>query len=74
MSKQQFKEAKQVLPSLPTIAPPNWEQTFYVKPSMGDDTLGSILMQKDEKSSFMRPIYFASRMTIEVEKGYNACE
>ena len=44
VSKQRFREVKQVLSSLPTIAPPNWEEIFYVNPSVGDDTLGSLLM------------------------------
>ena len=31
-------------------------------------------MQKDEKSSFMRPIYFSSRMMTCTEKGFNSSE
>ena len=38
---------------------------------MGNDTLGAILMQKDEKSLFMQSNYFARRMMTSVEKGYN---
>ena len=49
-SEQCFKEVKEVLSSLPTIAPPNWEQVFFVNLSIGEDTLGALLMQKDEKS------------------------
>ena len=41
---------------------------------MGDGTLGAILMQKDEKHSFMGPIYFASRMMRQAKKGYNVSE
>ena len=52
-SEQCFKEVKEVLSSLPTIAPPNWEQVFFVNLSIGEDTLGALLMQKDKKSSFM---------------------
>ena len=73
-SRQRFREVSQVLSSLPTIAPPNWEEIFYVNPSVGDDTLGALLMQKDEKSSFMRPIHFANRMMTSAEKGYNQSE
>ena len=51
-SEQCFKEVKEVLSSLPTIAPPNWEQVFFVNPSVGEDTLGALLMQKDETLSF----------------------
>ena len=66
-----FKEVKNVLSSLPTIASPNWEQIFFVIPSVGEDTLGVLLMQKDKKTSFMRPIYFANRMMTGAKKGYN---
>ena len=65
---------KEVLSSLPTIAPPNWEQVFFVNPSVGEDTLGALLMQKDEKSSFLRPIYFSNRMMTSIEKGFNSSE
>ena len=60
--------------SLPTIASPIKEQIFYVNPSVGDDTLGETLMKKDDKSSFMWPIYFAMRMMERDEKGYNVSE
>ena len=73
-SEQCFKEVKEVLSSLPTIAPPNWEQVFFVNPSPGEDTLGALLMQKDKKSSFMRPIYFSSRMMTGAEKGFSSSE
>ena len=43
-------------------------------PSVGDDTLGAILMQNDEKPLIMQPIYFANRMMTSVEKGYNHSE
>ena len=63
-----------MLSSLPTIAPPNWEQVFFVNPSIGEDTLGALLMQKDEKSSFMQPIYFVSKIMTSAEKDYNSSE
>ena len=63
-----------MLSSLPTIAPPNWEQVFFVNPSIEEDTLGALLMQKDEKSSFMQPIYFVSRIMTGAEKNYNSSE
>ena len=71
-SEQCFKEVKKVFSFLPTIAPPNWEQVFFVNPSVGEDTLGALLMQKDEKSSFMRPIYFSSKMMTGTEKGFSS--
>ena len=73
-NEQQFNEVKQILASLPTIAPPKWDEPFYVNPSVGNDTLGAVLMQKDPHTSFMRPIYFSSRMMTGPEKGYTPTE
>lgn len=73
-SELQFNEVKQILSSLPTIAPPKWDEPFYVNPSVGNDTLGAVLMQKDPLTSFMRPIYFSSRMMTGLEKNYTAIE
>ena len=69
-----FKEVKIVLSSLPTISPPNWDDIFYVNPSVGTYTLGVVLMQKDPKTLHMRPIYFASRVMNLAEKSYIAIE
>ena len=52
-SEERFKEVKEVLCSFLTITPPTWNEDFYVKPSVGMDTLGAILMQKDPKTAFM---------------------
>ncbi|MCO5587232.1 hypothetical protein L7F22_041179 [Adiantum nelumboides] len=71
-NEQQFGEVKDILSSLPTIAPPKWEETFYVNPSVGGDSIGAILMQNDD--SFMRPIYFISRVMTTAEKDYTAGE
>ena len=68
-SERCFKEVKEVLSSLPSIAPSKWEQLFFG--NVGEDTLGSLLMQKDEKLSFMQPIYFASKIMTGAKKGYN---
>ena len=57
---QCYEDVKQVLTSLPTIAPLKWNEDLYVNTSAGDDALGAILMQKDEGSGYMRPNYFAS--------------
>ena len=73
-SEQRFKEVKEILSSLPTISPPCWDQNFYVNPSVGADTLGAVLMQKDPKTSFMLPIYFSSRVMTAAEKGYSTTE
>ena len=69
-----FKEVKIVLSSLPTISPSNWDDIFYVNPSVGTDTLGAVLMQKDPKTLHMRPIYFASRVMNPTKKCYTTIE
>ena len=66
-----FQEVKKVLSSLPTILPPPvWDQPFFVNPSVGSDSLGAILLQKDPKTALMRPVYFASRVMKKAEKDY----
>ncbi|MCO5606078.1 hypothetical protein L7F22_060265 [Adiantum nelumboides] len=57
-----FNEVKEVLGSLPTIMPPNPQETYYLCPSVGLDAFGAVLMQKDPKTAYMRPIYFTSKL------------
>ncbi|MCO5593263.1 hypothetical protein L7F22_047271 [Adiantum nelumboides] len=73
-NEQQFNEIKDVLSSLPTIAPPRWEETLFVNPSVGSDSIGVVLMQKDGETSFMQPIYFVSRVMTPLEKDYTVIE
>ncbi|MCO5600919.1 hypothetical protein L7F22_055036 [Adiantum nelumboides] len=73
-NEQLFNEIKELLSSLPTIAPPRWEETFYVNPSVGSDSIGAVLMQKDGETSFMRSIYFVSRVMTPLEKDYTMIE
>ncbi|MCO5605094.1 hypothetical protein L7F22_059273 [Adiantum nelumboides] len=51
-----------------------WEETFYVNPSVGSDSNGAVLMQKNGETSFMRPIYFVSRVMTPLEKDYTVIE
>ncbi|MCO5604218.1 hypothetical protein L7F22_058381 [Adiantum nelumboides] len=73
-NEQQFNEIKELLSSLPTIAPPRWKETFYVNRSVGSDSIGAVLMQKDGETSFMRPIYFVSIVMTPLEKDYTVIE
>ncbi|MCO5583693.1 hypothetical protein L7F22_037606 [Adiantum nelumboides] len=74
-NEQQFNEIKELLSSLPTIAPPRCKETFYVNPSVGSDSIGAVLMQKDGETSFMQePIYFVSRVMTPLEKYYTMIE
>ena len=41
---------------------------------MGSDSLGEIVLQKDPKTTLMRPVYFASRVMKTAEKEYTPIE
>ncbi|MCO5592239.1 hypothetical protein L7F22_046237 [Adiantum nelumboides] len=66
-----FKSIKMVLSELPTLMPPCWDFPFFVNPSVGTESIGAILLQQDPQSSRMRPVYFTSRVTTNIEKGYS---
>ena len=74
VSKQKFKEVKQVLSFLFILVSPNREQICYLNPSVCNYTQGSLVIQKDNNNSFIWNIYFASRMMIRAKKGYNFSE
>ncbi|MCO5560935.1 hypothetical protein L7F22_014555 [Adiantum nelumboides] len=65
-----FNEVKEVLGSLPTIMPPDPQGIYYLCPSVGLDAFGAVLMQKDPKIAYMRPIYFTSKVMTQGQKGY----
>ncbi|MCO5601725.1 hypothetical protein L7F22_055848 [Adiantum nelumboides] len=69
-----FKSIKIVLSELPTLMPPCWDFPFFVNPSVGVESIGAILLQQDPQSSRMRPLYFTSRVTTNIEKGYSEAE
>ena len=53
---------------------PIWDQPFFVNPSVGSDSLGAILLQKDPETTLMRPVYFARRVMKTAEKEYTPVE
>ena len=63
-----------MLSSLPTLLPPLWDQPFFVNPSVGFDSIGAILLQKDPKTLLMRPVYFVNRVMKPAEKAYSEVE
>lgn len=69
-----FKEVKKILSSLPIMMPPNPKDAYYLTPSVGLNAIGAILMQKDKASSYVRPIYFSSKVLTEAEKSYTDIE
>ncbi|MCO5591166.1 hypothetical protein L7F22_045147 [Adiantum nelumboides] len=72
--KEYFKRIKMVLFELPTLMPPCWDFSFFVNSSVGAESIGAILLQQDPQSSRMRPMYFTSRVTTNIEKGYSEAE
>ena len=63
-----------MLSSLPIVKPPRWGETFYVCPSIGEDAIGVVLLQKDDKTSYMQPIYFSSKTMTLSKRGYSDVE
>ena len=51
---------KEVLGAMPTMQAPNWEEVFYVNPSVGEDAIGAMLLQKGKGSQYMKPMYCAN--------------
>ena len=39
-----FQNVKEVLGAMPAMQAPNWNQVFYVNPSVGGDTIGAMLL------------------------------
>lgn len=69
-----FQRVKEVLGALPTMQAPNFEQVFYVNPSVGEDAIGAMLLQKGKDSHYMRPVYCASRVKLVAERAYSEVE
>ncbi|MCO5583039.1 hypothetical protein L7F22_036945 [Adiantum nelumboides] len=65
---------KEVLGSLSTIMSPDPQGTYYLCPSVGLDAFGAVLMQKDPKTAYMRPIYFTSKVMTQGQKDYTDIE
>ncbi|MCO5602061.1 hypothetical protein L7F22_056188 [Adiantum nelumboides] len=69
-----FESIKMVLYELPTLMPPCWDYPFFVNPSVAAESLGAIFLQQDPHSSRMKPVYFTSKVTTTIEKGYRKAE
>jgi len=68
--KRHLKVSKEFLGSLPSMKAPNCNKYFYVNPSLGEDAIGAMLLQRGNNSHYMRPVYFARRVKMKVERGY----
>ena len=56
-----FQNVKEIIGAMPAMQAPDWEQVFYVNPSIGEDAIGAMLLQKGKGSQYMQPMYCASR-------------
>ena len=63
-----FQNVKEIIGAMPAMQAPNWEQVFYVNPSVGEDAIGAMLLQKGKGSQYMRPVYCASRVKLVWQK------
>lgn len=70
MTQQAIRVVKGFLNTLPTISSTKWDELFYIIPSVENDALGIARMKKDAITSYMSPVYFASRVMIATKKGY----
>ena len=51
---------KEVFGAMPSMQAPNWEEMFYVNPSVGEDAIEAMLLQKGKGSQCMKPLYCAN--------------
>ncbi|MCO5596500.1 hypothetical protein L7F22_050563 [Adiantum nelumboides] len=63
-----FKNVKDKLSTLPIIMPSCWNDMFYLSLSVGEHAIGAILMQKGKEQSYMRPVYYISKVKNDVEQ------
>ena len=69
-----FQNVKKVLGAMPAMQAPDWEQVFYVNPSVGEDAIGAMLLQKGKGSQYMKPVYCASRVKSVAERALSKIE
>ena len=69
-----FQSVKEILGGLPAMQAPNFAQVFYVNPSVGEDAIGAMLLQRGKESQYMRPIYCASRVKTVAERTLSEVE
>ena len=54
--------------------PPFWDQLFYLILSVGLHEIGTILMQKGAKQSYMRPVFNVRKTKSEIEQTWHEVE
>ena len=65
---------KDVLGAMRAMQAPDWEQVFYVNPSVGDDAIGAMLLQKGKGSQYMHLVYCATRVKMVAERTLSKIE
>ena len=65
---------KEVLGAMPAMQAPNWEEVFYVNPSLGEDAIGAMLLQKGKGSQYMKPVYCANRVKTVAKRALSEIE
>jgi hypothetical protein len=68
-----FAVLKLLLSCALVVQLPDWEKEFHVFVDASDITIDSVLMQMYEKNWF-RPVYYASRCLLKVERNYSTTE
>ena len=69
-----FQNVKEIIGAMPAMQAPDWEQVFYVNPSVREDAISAMLLQKGKGSQYMRPVYCASRVKLVAERRLSEVE
>ncbi|MCO5611796.1 hypothetical protein L7F22_066055 [Adiantum nelumboides] len=69
-----FENVKDKLSTLSIIMPPCWDDMLSLSLSVGEHAIGAVLMQKGKKQSYMRPIYYISKVRNDVEQTWHDVE
>ena len=65
-----FEAVKELLGSVFSLKTPDFSRTFYLNPSVGPNAIGAILLQQGNNSSYMRLVYYVSRLKNDAERRY----
>ena len=55
-----FQNVKEIIGAMPAMQALDWEQVFYVNPSIGEDAIGAMLLQKGKGIQYIWPVYYES--------------
>ncbi|MCO5547686.1 hypothetical protein L7F22_001137 [Adiantum nelumboides] len=69
-----FENVKEKFYTLPIIMSPCWDDMFYLSLSVGEHAIGAVLMQKGKKQSYMRLVYYISKVKNDAEQTWHDIE